>query len=360
MAFDFEPIYKRYSEFWNLENHDRPLCVFIAPKKGTFAPPPTAPTNLRDRWLDIEYQLKAFRWSMNTVDYLGEGYPLFNPNLGPDLVGAVCGCDLNFGEVTSWATPCIEDYETHPPIVFDENNFWWKQVSEMTKAAAEDANGEFIVGISDLHPGGDAMVSMRGAENAAMDLYDEPEQFVRRNWEVFEVFKEMTQRLYNIVSPYQRGCSNWMGVLHPDDMWYVTSCDFAYMISSDHFDEFILPELKAELDWLPASIFHLDGIGSLKHLDRLLELEKLKGIQWVYGVGQPSGMHWIDVYKKIQAAGKSIELLCEMKDVIPLCEVLNPEGVRINCSIPDKESGEALIRDLERLYRQKRGVFPMV
>ena len=359
MAFDFDYIYRRYAEFWNKANEDRPLISISAPKKVPSSPPPQAPAGLRDRWMDTEYQLKAFRWGMENTHYLGESYPLFNPNLGPDILGAVCGCDLHFGEVTSWASPCIEDYETHPSIVFDENNFWWKKISELTQAAVEDAKGEYLVGITDLHPSADAIVSLRGAENAAMDLYDEPEQFICRTWEVHEVFKEMTRRLHNIIAPHQRGCSNWMGIVHPDELWYVTSCDFIYMISKAHFEEFIAPELLAELDWLPASIFHLDGIGALKHLDRLLQMEKLKGIQWVYGVAQPSGMHWIKEYQKIQAAGKCLEIPCEMKDVIPLCEVLDPRGVRFNCAIPDRESGEALIRDMERIYRTRRGIFPV-
>ena len=357
MDFDFEPIYKRYAEFWNMSNADRPLVCFSAPRKGTIPAPPKGPENIRDRWLDIEYQLRLHRWGMEATDYIGEAYPLFNPNLGPDIVGAVCGCNLKFSQQTSWAEPAIAEYDNHPSILFDENNIWWQRIRDITQAAVEDAQGEYLVGITDLHPGADGLVSLRGPENAAMDLYDEPEQFKQRVWEIHEVFKEMTLRLHNIISSRQRGCSNWMGILHPDALWYVTSCDFAYMIGREHFDEFILPELKAELDWLPASVFHLDGIGSLKHLDRLLQLDKLKGIQWVYGVSQPSGMHWIKEYQKIQAAGKCIELLCEMKDVLPLCEVLDPRGVRINCSIPDKDSGEALLRDIERIYRQKRGVF---
>lgn len=357
MAFDFDYIYRRYTEFWNKANEDRPLINITAPKKVPSSPPPKGPADLRERWMDTEYQLKAFRWGMENTHYLGESYPLFNPNLGPDILGAVCGCDLHFGEVTSWASPCIGDYESHCPITFDENNFWWKKISEITQAAVEDAKGEYLVGITDLHPSADAIVSMRGAENAAMDLYDEPEQFIRRTWEIHEVFKEMTRRLHEIIAPHQRGCSNWMSILHPDELWYVTSCDFIYMISKEHFEEFIAPELLAELDWLPASIFHLDGIGALKHLDRLLQMEKLKGIQWVYGVAQPSGMHWIKEYQKIQAAGKCLEIPCEMKDVIPLCAVLDPRGVRFSCSIPDKESGEALIRDMERVCKRRRGVF---
>ena len=246
-------------------------------KKIILPDAPTAPATLEERWMDTEYQLNAFRWGMENTHYLGESYPLFNPNLGPDVLGAVCGCDLHFGEVTSWASPCIEDYETHPSIVFDENNFWWKKISELTQAAVEDAKGEYLVGITDLHPSADAIVSLRGAENAAMDLYDEPDQFIHRTWEVHEVFKEMTRRLHNIIAPHQRGCSNWMGIVHPDELWYVTSCDFIYMISKAHFEEFIAPELLAEVNASDSMVHAIcsHGYGICSDVEPVHEMEKI-------------------------------------------------------------------------------------
>lgn len=362
MQVCFDYVAKRYDEFWNRANEDRPLFCMTAPKKDIILPEaPKAPATLRERWLDAEYQVKMFRRGMEATEYLGESYPLFNPNIGPDFIGAICGgCELEFGEETSWAKQHgLEDYEDFPPIVFNEENKWWKKILEITEAALADANGDYKVGITDLHPGADAIVSMRGAEEAAMDLYLEPDAFKQRVWEVFDVLKEATERLHRIISAKQKGCSNWMGILHPDDLWYVTSCDFAYMISKEHFEEFIVPELLAELEWLPASIFHLDGIGSLKHLDRLLEMERLNGVQWVYGAGQPTAKNWIEVYQKIQAAGKCVEIPCEASDIIPICEALDPQGVRFNCGISDKESGEALIKEVERIYKQKRGVFAL-
>ena len=133
MAFDFEYIYRRYTEFWNMANEDRPLISITAAKKYPSCPPPEGPADLRDRWMDTEFQLKSFRWGMENTHYLGESYPLFNPNLGPDILGAVCGCDLHFGDVTSWASHCIEDYKAHPPIVFDENNFCGKKSAKLPK-----------------------------------------------------------------------------------------------------------------------------------------------------------------------------------------------------------------------------------
>ncbi len=359
MNFNYEYLEKRWAEFWNRENEDRPLISLTAPKGIVTAEELKVPPTLREMWLDTEYQLKKSRRHIANTHYLGEAFPGFNPNLGPDLVGAVCGCGLEFGERTSWAEPCIEEYGDFPPVVFDENNFWWKKICEITQAAVNDANGDYLVGITDLHPGADGLVSLRGPEPAAMDIYDDPEQFKQRVWEILPVFKEMAARLHEIISAKQKGCTNWMGIIHPTDLWYVTSCDFSCMISQADFEEFVVPELLAELDWLPASMYHLDGPGALRHLDRLLQMDKLKGVQWVYGAGQPSARYWLDVLKKIQAAGKCIQVACEPEDIVPVCEALDPNGVHLICGAPDKDTGEAMLKEMERIYRQKRGVFAL-
>jgi hypothetical protein len=354
----YEKVAERWREFWNMANDERPLICLTAPKKDAVLPPaPTAPDTIKERWLDTEFHIKSVRRGVEGTIYLGESFPSYSPNLGPDFVGAVCGCDLEFSPSTSWAEPCINDYEDFPTIKFDENNKWWKKMVEFTNAALDEANGDFLVGITDLHPAADAIVSLRGAEVAAMDLYDEPEQFKKRVWEVFDVFKEIAKRSYELTSTKQKGTTNWMGLLHPDDLWYVTSCDFSYMISSEHFHEFVLPELKAELDWLPHSVYHLDGVGSLTHLDTLLSLEKLHGIQWVPGHGKPSPLQWIELYQKIQKAGKGLQIGCSANEVIPLCEALDPQGVQLSTGGLDEDSSRALIKEVERIYKQKRGVF---
>ncbi len=359
MKFDYERLEKRWASFWARENEDRPLVNLAVPKKIATAQELRVPPTLREQWLDTEYVIKKARRGIENTEYLAETLPLFNPNLGPDLVGAVCGCGLEFGERTSWAEPCIEDYEMFPPVAFEESNPWWKKICEITQAALDDARGDYLVGITDLHPGADGLVSLRGPEEAAMDIYDDPEQFKQRVWEIFPVFKEMTARLHGMISAKQKGCSNWMGILHPTELWYVTSCDFSCMISQANFEEFVVPELLAELDWLPASMYHLDGPGALRHLDRLLAMEKLKGVQWVYGAGQPSARHWLPVLQKIQAAGKCIQVACEPEDIVPVCEALDAQGVHLQCSAPDKETGEAMLKEMERIYRQKRGVFAL-
>ena len=170
--------------------------------------------------------------------------------------------------------------------------------------------------------------------------------------QLFEVFKKITDELYSITTRNLKGSSNWMGIWHPEK-WYVTSSDFMCMISNDMFNEFILPELIAELDYLDASVFHLDGPGALKHLAALLKIPKLKGIQWVYGAGQPTASHWIPVLKKIQAAGKMIHVTIIPEDLDVLLEELSPEGVMYCVNVGNEEEAIDILKRTAKSYKKK-------
>jgi hypothetical protein len=56
------------------------------------------------------------------------------------------------------------------------------------------------------------------------------------------------------------------------------------MISPQMFERFVLPDLLACCEFLDYAFYHLDGKGQLPHLNMLLALERLRGIQWVPGV----------------------------------------------------------------------------
>ena len=63
--------------------------------------------------------------------------------------------------------------------------------------------------------------------------------------------------------------------------------DFSYMISPRMFERLILPDLTACCEALEYAFYHLDGKGEIKHLDMLLSIERLRGIQWIPGDGAP-------------------------------------------------------------------------
>jgi 5-methyltetrahydrofolate--homocysteine methyltransferase len=81
------------------------------------------------------------------------------------------------------------------------------------------------------------------------------------------------------------------------------------MISPEMFGEFAKPELEATCARLSRVFYHLDGPGQLPHLDSLLTIENLDGVQWVPGAGNPECDQWPEVYGKIHAAGKKIQVV---------------------------------------------------
>lgn len=348
---NFDRVAARFDEYWHRENHDRPLMVVRAPVENP-KPLPEFKGSMAERWTDAEYVVRSTRIGFENTLQFGEAYPAACPNLGPDVFGAYFGCGLEFGETTSWATNPVDDLSELDLSGLDENNVWWKKTVELTEALAADARGDYLVGITDIHPGMDGLVSLRGPEALCFDLYEEPELVEKLTLQLFDRFCEVYDRLSDILRRYQKGTTNWMNIYHPE-RWYVTSCDFMGMISEPMMKQFVLPELKLELDFLKNSMFHLDGPGALRHLDCLLSLPNLHGVQWVYGAGQPTAAHWVDVIRRIQSAGKMVHIDATAQDLPVLLENVAPEGVLYNISCKNADEAKALMRMAETARPRK-------
>ncbi len=88
------------------------------------------------------------------------------------------------------------------------------------------------------------------------------------------------------------------------------------MISPQMFERFVLPDIAICCETLDHAFYHLDGKGQIAHLDMLLSLEDLHGIQWIPGEGQPPPEEWLPLLKHIRQAGK----LCQL--------YVSPQGAR--------------------------------
>lgn len=348
---DFEKIDRRYEDFWNLENHDLPILQITARDPKYSAKEIKEPSTMEDYWFDMDYLFAARRESMNRTYYAGDSYPRTFPNLGPDVFGGLFGCPMSFDRRTAWAghldTPIRELSLLNP----DQNGRWWKQTMEMTRLMVEDAKGDYIVGMTDIHPGLDALVAIRGPEQLCLDLLEEPEEVLRLLEEIFPTLEAYFSQQFKIISDKQKGCTNWLGLYHPK-RWYVSSCDFITLISDAMLRKFCLPGLRREINFYENSIFHLDGMDAFRHLDALLEIENLHGIQLVYGAGQPGVLHWIPLLQKIQGAGKSIHVSVNAAEIPSLIPHLRPEGLCIAAGCETPEQAEELISFVASHYQK--------
>jgi hypothetical protein len=105
------------------------------------------------------------------------------------------------------------------------------------------------------------------------------------------------------------------------------ACDFNFMIGPDQFNALCLPDIARQTATAGRGCFHLDGIGAAKHIDALLEVPEMRGIQFVPGAGTPSALPWIEMFRKIQASGRSVQIVCGTHEIPALCDALRPEGV---------------------------------
>lgn len=259
--------------------------------------PSVSAEEIVDRW---DYELGHVR-------YWGDAFPSLWPNFGPGVMAAFLGAVLHNAPETVWFHPEHEMALAEVPMHFDADNRWLRRVTELTRAALERWGDLVQVGLTDLGGNLDVLASFRPSEALLYDLYDVPEVVKQRTWEVHELWWQYYQHFARVMQPVNRGYTAWTPIFS-ETPYYMLQCDFCYMIGPEMFDEFVKPELAASCRRLSHAFYHLDGPGQLPHLDSLLSIPELKGVQWVPGDGQPDVSHWPQVYRKIRDAGKLIQV----------------------------------------------------
>lgn len=353
--FEFKPDYeeskRRIDAFWDRELIDRPVVQFLLPKPTEqWVPLPTSEhATSAGRWLDAEYQAELTLATFSNLEFLGDTLPVAFPNLGPELFSAFYGCPIHFGDFgTSWTDPILEDWADAGDLQFDEDGFYLRRLHEITDALLEVGDGKFITGMTDWHPGGDAIAAFRDPANLAMDMIlhlDEVEALlVRLEADYFRIYDAFYEKLRAAGQPI----STWT-TLVCDCKYYVPSNDFSIMISTEMFEDVFLPGIIRECQFLDRSIYHLDGPGALRHLDALLAIQELDALQWVFGAGNEGFHRWVDVYRRTQAAGKGIQVICTFDEVRQVMDTLDPRGLFLSVSeVPSREAAEAMLGDLGR------------
>jgi hypothetical protein len=341
---DWEQRLARQDAFWACEIVDRPVCCIMLPKETPEAAYPKSDhATVRDRWLDAGYQAEIALATCLNTEYLGDALPHAYPNLGPEAFSAFFGCELEFGEETSWSIPILEDWADVDKVEFSRDNIYWKKIIELTEALLEVGKGVFYTGITDLHPGGDAVAAFRDPHELNYDMLEHPGEVKKLLRYVTDIYEEVYDGYYDRLVAADQPISSWAGIVSRK-RWLIPSNDFSCMISPRMFDDIFLESIVDECRHYEASLYHLDGPDALRHLDTLLAIPKLSAVQWVYGAGNGRASDWLDVYNRCQTAGKGIQLGIEPDELDTIMEHLRPAGVWLSVSgVGNREEGEAIL-----------------
>ena len=307
---DWARVERDTMRWWN-HDLDRPL-VYLSVTDAAEAGQP-APLSYQSNFpleMPASAVVDCYEPSLDATYYYADAFPWVWINFGPGIAAGFLGSQVNSvaePSETVWFTPTRQTPVQDLRLAYDPENVWLKRVRAVTQAFVERYGGMLQVGQTDLGGNLDILASFVTTEQLLIDVIEQPEAVSRCAGEITQLWLRYYDELNGLICPPCRGTSCWTPLWSPGKT-YMLQCDFSYMISPAMFERFVMPDLVACCDHLDHGFYHLDGKGEIRHLDHLLSIERLRGIQWIPGDGQPAPENWLPLLKRIRDGGK----LCQV------------------------------------------------
>jgi len=339
---DFDRAKEYWRAFWNHEMLDRPVCVITAPAGE--APVGWGPSYFDKSMGDLAASLDKWEAHFETAYYGGEAIPCAGLDFGPDQMSAFIGGNLQFTSdmSTNWVKPFVTDWEDfHFELKAD--NYWWKRMLEFHRMAAERFMGKALLGTLDMHSNYDCPAAIRGPEQLCIDGMDEPETIDRVMREVRAVYGPMCDALFEAGRNAEQGFGGWAPA-YSEGKYATIQCDFICLLSPADSRRWVIPALEEEATYHDHVVYHLDGPDALPHLEDILAIKEIDCMQWVPGAGNPPTYEWMDLLKRCQQAGKSVQIYDWSLDTIKaLHKELDPALVFYCCGASSQAEADAFL-----------------
>lgn len=323
-AAEWERLERDWNAWWANEL-ERPLVTIATHDPGERPPPGDDFLTRFPIEQPADEVVDYFHRRLEKIQYYGDSYPKYWVNFGAGIIAAFLGSGVQYDTGTTWFHPLPVNSLDEIELVYDPNNVWWKRAQDITRAATKRWNGQVTVAYTDIGGNMDILASLRGTQNLLMDAIDVPEVVSRQLNDITRLWMRYFEALEALMPPNQHGRCAWAPPWSPT-RGYMLQSDFCYMISPEMFERFVLPDLSACCDFLDYPFYHMDGKGQLVHLDMLLSLEKLRGIQWQPGDGQPLADQWLSVLKRIRDGGKLCQVYVTLEGALTIARELGGKG----------------------------------
>ena len=302
---------KRNYETWWQKKSDKPMVIgsyqdYVKYSDHKGASNLIYQSALYDDSVSIEYILEGCEYTLLCNKYFGDSYPvIWTVFSGPGAIASYMGGTPVNNNGAIWFMPpkdrCTDISKID--LTLDENNKHYEKMKGFLEAAVNRFSNNALVAMPDIGGNLDILSAFLKAEELLIGLYDDPDDVKRLTWQAHEAWHKCFGNFNNILTTPQLGYSNW-SMLLSQKAFYMLQCDFAYMIGPDTFNEFVRPELEESAKKINRTIYHLDGTGQLRHLESILEIKELSGVQWVPGESLAPVCEWPDVIKKVIEADK--------------------------------------------------------
>ena len=345
---NLEETKKRYINWWNHKGIILNMWEHFQEgvKPHADIPMPPAPRDLNQKWFDPEWRADYLDWYVAHSSLMADMLPVANTQLGPGSLAAILGGVFEGGEDTIWIHP---NPNYSDDIVFNPNHPNYLLHKDLLKACKRKAQGHYYVGMPDLMEGLDVLAAIKGTDQVLLDTVMQPEILEQQMQQINDIYFQVFDELYDIIREGDEMAFCYFSSWAPGKMSKLQS-DISTMISVDDYRRFVQPFIREQCQKIDYTLYHLDGVGAMHHLDALLEIKELNAIQWTPGVGEPQGgsPKWYDLYKKILAHGKSI-MACwvTLDELRPLLDNIGGDGVHLEMDFHNEQEVEQAIRIIE-------------
>lgn len=355
---NLEETKKHYIDWWNHKgivlNMWEHFQDGVKPHANVAEPKPYK--DLNQRWFDPEWRAEYLDWYVAHSSMLADMLPVANTQLGPGSLAAILGGVFEGGEDTIWIHP---DPHYTDDIKFNPNHPNYILHKDLLRACKRKAQGHYYVGMPDLMEGMDVLAALKGTDKVLLDTVMQPEVLERQLQLINDIYFQVFDELYDIIREGDEMAFCYFSSWAPDKMSKLQS-DISTMISVDDYRRFVQPFIREQCQKIDYTLYHLDGVGAMHHLDALLEIKELNAIQWTPGVGEPQGgsPKWYDLYKKILAGGKSI-MACwvTLDELRPLLDNIGGNGVHLEMDFHNEREVEQAMRIVEE-FEHSRNLHP--
>ncbi|MFI3325812.1 MAG: hypothetical protein R3Y35_06525 [Clostridia bacterium] len=281
--------------------------------------------------------------------FLGEAIPGKYIDFGTAGQSEYFGCKQEYGDTTIWFNPAIDEPDATLIHADMSCNKGFERQKQMVRDLVSYAKSDYFLAMPDNCGSIDALAELRGTENLLCDMLDDPEFVSEAMPKIIDAWKVSEYAFYDLLKDNNLGGSShsWMH-LWTKGLNVQLQCDFSVMISPALFEEFVLPELQECAKAVDFASYHLDGVEEVRHLDMILSVPEINNIQWTPVAGQPRTSEHIEVFQKIQKAGKGLILGPEVDEVETLLKYLSPKGLKLNLNnVPSEEIAKDILKMAE-------------
>lgn len=348
---DWSRLERDWTAWWN---HDlsRPMLVATRTRPAE-RPRPSWWENIGKIAHDIPAEAVAKEvWDdICRTSHAGDAWPRTWINFGPGVGAAFLGAAPDPAPDTMWFHPGIWKNKPLEAIrpAYDPDNKWWRRVQDLTRACIAEFDGRAQVGFTDIGGNLDIAASLRETQSLLLDCLDDPDAVGDLCRRITPLWLRYYGEQHGLIGPAGRGTSAWAPLWSPRRT-YMLQCDFSYMISPELFERWVVPDIAECCARMEHGFYHLDGKGELPHLDHLLAIPELKGVQWIPGAGQPEAGDpvWWPVLKRIRDAGKLAQIYTSAETALRMAREMALDGFTIDIGGSDPSNHADVIALIHR------------